>query len=173
MNVLYISFWVKSVLLLYMDVIFWNIKILNWSEKNWIIILIIIIISLGQLLLSYIANTSCTHTHTHPHTHTSVAIQVVAVRRIGGAMNRGGVNAPFRQFRWRSMARCCIIQINAGDSVFAIVLGVFRIWNISRPNSDANSWEEVLSVDTNSSRHFPRRSSKNCDLQFANCDRQT
>ena len=31
----------------------------------------------------------------------------------------------------------------------------------------------LLSVDTNSLRHLPRRSSKNCDLQFANSDRQT
>ena len=31
----------------------------------------------------------------------------------------------------------------------------------------------MLSVDTNSFRHLPRRSSNNCDLQFANCDKQT
>ena len=30
---------------------------------------------------------------------------------------------------------------------------------------------EVLSVDTNILRHLPRRSSKNSELQFANCDR--
>ena len=30
-----------------------------------------------------------------------------------------------------------------------------------------------MSVDTHSWRHLPRRSSKNCDLPFANCDRQT
>ena len=29
----------------------------------------------------------------------------------------------------------------------------------------------MLSVNTNSLRHLPRRSSKNCDLQFANSDR--
>ena len=29
----------------------------------------------------------------------------------------------------------------------------------------------MISVDMNSLRHLPRRSSKNCDLQFANCDR--
>ena len=28
-----------------------------------------------------------------------------------------------------------------------------------------------MSVDTNSLRHLPRRSCKNCDLQFANTDR--
>ena len=31
--------------------------------------------------------------------------------------------------------------------------------------------KDILSDDTNSWRHFPRRSSKNCDLQFANTDR--
>ena len=31
----------------------------------------------------------------------------------------------------------------------------------------------VLSIDTNSVRHLPRRPSNNCDLQLANCDRQT
>ena len=41
------------------------------------IILIIIVISLGQILLSHIANTSRTHAH--------VAVQVVAVRWVGGA----------------------------------------------------------------------------------------
>ena len=35
---------------------------------------------------------------------------------------------------------------------------------------DANSREELLSVDTNSLRHLPRRSGKNCNLQFANSD---
>ena len=35
------------------------------------------------------------------------------------------------------------------------------------------SWEEVTSMDTNMLRHLPRRSNNNCDLQFANCDRQT
>ena len=29
----------------------------------------------------------------------------------------------------------------------------------------------MLSVDTNNLRHVPRRSSKNCDLEFANTDR--
>ena len=32
--------------------------------------------------------------------------------------------------------------------------------------------DRILSDDTNSYRHFPRRSSKNCDLLFANTDRQ-
>ena len=59
--------------------------------KYGIIILIIIIISLGKILLSYIANTSCTHTctrvRTHAHvyarvqTHTAVAaVQIITIR---------------------------------------------------------------------------------------------
>ena len=56
--------------------------------KYRIIILIIIVISLGQIVLSYIANTSRTHarthahacTRTHAHTHTAVAaVQVIAI----------------------------------------------------------------------------------------------
>ena len=45
------------------------------------------------------------------------------------APKRDGVNAPFRRFRWRSMASHCLIKIHsrAGDSILAIVLGVFRI----------------------------------------------
>ena len=67
-------------------------------------ILIIIIISLGQILLSYIANTSRTHARTHARTHgrththsrppTTVAVQVVAVRWVC-APNHEEVNAPF------------------------------------------------------------------------------
>ena len=57
--------------------------------KYRIIILIIIIISLGQILLSYIANTSCTHAcqrtraHACASTHTAVAtaVQVSAIHR--------------------------------------------------------------------------------------------
>ena len=47
----------------------------------------------------------------------------------------------------------------------------FRVYKNSRLNWDANSWQDMLSDDTVSFRHLPRRSSKNCDLQFANGDR--
>ena len=70
-------------------------------------ILIIIIISLGKVLLSYIANTSrthaCTHArmyvHTHAHTHThsrtcSHQPTTIAVRWVG-APTHDEVNAPF------------------------------------------------------------------------------
>ena len=51
--------------------------------KYRIIILIIIIFSLGQILLSYIANM---HMHMLARTpaHTAVAVQVVAVRWVAG-----------------------------------------------------------------------------------------
>ena len=50
-------------------------------------------------------------------------------------------------------------------------LGCFsRIKKNARPIWDANSWQDMLSVDRNSLRHHPRRSGKNCDLQFANTD---
>ena len=42
-----------------------------------------------------------------------------------------------------------------------------------KPNYDANSREEGPTVDTNSLIYLQRRSSKNCDLQFANNDRHT
>ena len=82
--------------------------------KYWIIILNIIIISLGRISLSYIANTPRTHARTHSrirtHQSTAVAVHVVAVRWAGGgAPNHDGVNTPFRLFRWRSMAGRCFI----------------------------------------------------------------
>ena len=53
-------------------------------------------------------------------------------------------------------------------------LGTFLmvIDTLSKPNWDANSWQDVLFVDTNSLRHLTKRLSTNCDLQFANCHRQ-
>ena len=85
--------------------------------KYRIIILIIIIISLGQILLSYIANTSCMHAHTPPSPFR------LSLFDGSVAPNRDRVNAHFRQFCWRSMAGRRFIQINsrAGDSVFVIV----------------------------------------------------
>ena len=66
-----------------------------------------------------------------------------------------------------------IQQTLARGSVFAIVFGRFSRIKNARPNCDAISQEDVglLSVDTNSLRHLPRRSSKKCDLQFENSDR--
>ena len=48
----------------------------------------------------------------------------------------------------------------------------FPYAKIARPNWDAKSGQDVLLVDTNSLRQIPIQSSKNCDLQLANIDRQ-
>ena len=97
--------------------------------KYRMIILIIIIISLGKILLSYIANTSRTHTRACAHTHTPPSPFRLSLLDGSVAPNRDRGNAPFRRFRWRSMAGRCYIQLSsgAGDSVFVIVLGVFRV----------------------------------------------
>ena len=73
--------------------------------KYRIIILSIIIISLGEILLSYIANTSRTpaltharaYTHTYEHTPPSQFRFDASV-----APKRDEANAPFRLFRWHS-----------------------------------------------------------------------
>ena len=132
--------------------------------KYRIIISIIIIISLGQILSSYIANTSlatCAHTH-------------VTANVVDGSLapNRDAVNVHF----WRVVGDQWPVagsfnKQSRGRHSVREFLGVFPYKKIARPNWDATSWEEVLSVDTNSLRHLPRRSSQNCDLQFANSDR--
>ena len=85
------------------------------------IILIIIVISLGQILLSYITNTSRTHAHTHLRTHThtrthsrehthpyiAVAVQDVAVRWVSGDQTMTELTPHFRRFSWRTMAGRC------------------------------------------------------------------
>ena len=72
-----------------------------------------------------------TRAHTHPHTQTVTPPSPFRLSLFDGSVapNRDGVIAPIRWFRWRSMTGRCFIQINsrAGDSVFAIVLGVFRV----------------------------------------------
>ena len=62
------------------------------SMKYRKMILIIIIISLGQILLSYIANTSRTRIRTRPP--STIAVQVVDARWVS-APNHDEVNAPF------------------------------------------------------------------------------
>ena len=82
--------------------------------KYWIIILSIIIISLGQISLSYIANTSRMHANIRAHAHTNPPPSPFRLSLFdgsggGGAPNHDGVNTPFRRFRWRSMAGRCFI----------------------------------------------------------------
>ena len=91
-------------------------------------IIFCIIISLGQVLLSHIANTLHTHARTHPHTCTHSRFRL-SLFNGSVAPNHDGVNASLRRFGWQSMDGRCFIQINsrAGVSVFAIILGVFRV----------------------------------------------
>ena len=96
--------------------------------KYRIIILIIIIISLGKILLSYIANTSCTHAraHTHASTHTHAAVQVIAICwRPTVTARSAGDNAD----SW-------VIQINtrAGDPISPRFWMFFAYKKIARPN---------------------------------------
>ena len=67
----------------------------------------------------------CKHT-THARARTSTPPFRLSLFDGSVAPNRDGVNAPFRR---RSMAGRCFIQINSRvcDSIFAIVLGVFRV----------------------------------------------
>ena len=133
------------------------------------IFLIIIIISLDQILLSYIANTSRTRAHAHTHAHTQravAAVNIIAIRLVCGAQ-------PWRPALLATMAgRWPLEWTLALAARFPRSFGcISRIKKIARPNWDANLWQDVLSDDTNSLRHLPRRSSKNCDLQFVNFDR--
>ena len=109
----------------------WELAVCLICMKYRIIILIIIIISLGEILLSFIANTSrkyaLIHARTrlharthrracvHTHTHTAVAVQVWCV---------GGAQAwqswlPFSPVPLAFMAGSWVIQINtrAGDPI--------------------------------------------------------
>ena len=94
-------------------------------------ILIIIIVSVGQILLSYIANTSRTHARILADTHSPTHHH----RRSGCycSMGRWGPTVTeltsLRRFRWRSMVGHCFIQMQSrsSDSVFVIVVGVFSV----------------------------------------------
>ena len=93
-----------------------------------------------------------------------------------GAHNHDSVIDSWLGAPFSTLARQCrslAIQINryAGDPISPRFLKFFAYKKIARPNWDANSWQNMLSDDTDSLRHLPRRSSKNCDLQFANTDR--
>ena len=94
--------------------------------KYMIIILIIIIIRLGQILLSYIANTSNTHTCVHTDTPPSP----FRLSRFDGSLapNRDAVTTPFR----RVVAGRGFIQINTrtGDTVSASLWVFFAYKNL-------------------------------------------
>ena len=158
--------------------------------KYRIIILIIIIISLDQILSSYIANTS--HTRTHARTHTRTHVRTHARTRkhtythalthtcthshtrpspfrlslFDGflAPNRNTVNVPFRRMAINGRSLVHSNKHSPGRYGVRECFGVFAYKKIVRPNWDTNSWQDVLLVDTNSLRHLPRRSSKNFDI---------
>ena len=73
---------------------------------------IIIIISLGQILLSYIANTSHTHAHTHALTHTHTQPPTHNRRcSMNRCAQRRSYKPPIFDDR-ETMAGWCFIQIN-------------------------------------------------------------
>ena len=112
--------------------------------KYRIIILIIIIISLGQIL--YIIYT---RTHTQAHRAPTQCRHHPSCR-----CYTGGVRPTMTKIRH-------LFTCSTGNE-----------WPVGA-SLKQQSREDVLSVNTNSWRHLPKRSSKNCDLQFANTDRQT
>ena len=125
----------------------------------------------------------------HARLHPPTAVQVVAVRWVG--VRPTMMNAPFLTVPLAMNGRS-VLHSNKQSRMRRDILDSFwcflRIKKIlgrtetltryrmcfqsKRSVWDSNSWQDVLSVDTNSLRHLPRRSSKNCDLQFANFDRQ-
>ena len=140
--------------------------------KYRIIILIIILISLGKISLSYIANTSRTHartrtlanTHTPPHPDRCCSLY-----RCAQSVRHGWAHR-FRSSRGNGRSVIHWNKQHAGNSVLTIGLGFFAYKTNSRPNWDANWWQDMLSGDTISLRHLPRRSSKN--LQPAVCEQR-
>ena len=116
----------------------WKSSVCVICMKYRIIILIIIIISLGQILLSYISNTSRTHAshtgiHSRTHSRTRTHPPPFRLSLFDGSVAANhdtvnAVNAGSAGDQWPS-CRCFFTQIKsrAGDSVFVIVLGVFRV----------------------------------------------
>ena len=135
--------------------------------KYRLLILIIIIISPGQILLSYIANTTPMHAHTHTRTHARTRTHT----------HRRGVHCSMGRWRPPVTARSagdndsrCFIQINTrerGRPGLPHVLCFSRIKKLLGL-SEMRTRERMY---CQSIRHLPRRSSKNCDLQFDNSDR--
>ena len=117
--------------------------------KYRILIFIIIIISLGQILLSYIANTSCTHacprtcahacvsTHTHTYTHTHTPPSPPPYRLALFICDQPWPTAPLA-----FIAGSRVIEINtrATHPIFPRFLMFFAYKKIARPTWNANSW---------------------------------
>ena len=119
------------------------------------IILIIIIISPGQILLSYIANTSRTHACTHAHAHTRTP------RWRSGFRCSMGRCRPFRWRQWPSLLHSN--KHMRGRRGFPHVVCVFRVHKnyeqfetspkmieqeLQFDNSDRMRFKENYSIDT-------------------------
>ena len=112
------------------------------------IMLIIIIISLGQIFLSYISNTSRTHTRTHAHTHTRTHTHTHAHhhRRSGCRCSMGRWRptvtelTPLFTFRLAICSLLHAIKHSRGPLGFPRCRVFFAYTKIARPNWHANSW---------------------------------
>ena len=138
----------------------------RWSSEEWILSNLVSTILFVDCYKHYVIipkphsssreeiNYHCNVLIGHGHLCDSV--------RRRSTMTVGLLTAVAGSFKW-IFGRHCL-----RDSVWK-----FFAYKKARPNWDANSWHDVLSDDRDSYRHFPRRSSKNRDLPFANTDRQT
>ena len=112
-----------------------------------IIVLIIIVIRLGQIILSYMASTSLMHACTHAHSHTL-------------ACAHRPTHPPPSPSRLSLLHGRCAPKHDEHTPSFRL----FRCQLVT--GCTVSRYEQL-------ERHLPRRSSKNCDLQFANTDRKT
>ena len=151
--------------------------------KYRIIIFIIIIISLDKILSSYIANTSRTHARTYARAHSRTLAHIRAHAHAHPHTPVGCFGAPNPDSvmvgrtlsdAGETMADRRLIEINRRTShPISQRFWKFFAYKKMLGRTETRTRDMILSDDANSYRHFPRRSSKNCDLQFANDDRQT
>ena len=107
----------------------------------------------------------CTRTHTPTHRRPGCRCSMGRC-----APNHDKVNAPFLHVPLAMNGRSVLYSNKQSHMRRSIrdMLGCFPSIIFFRPNS----WQDVLSVIPKIYRHLPRRSSKNCDMQFANTDRK-
>ena len=102
--------------------------------KYRIIFLIIIIISLGQILLSYIANTSRTHERTHERTHASTLVRTHPRERVH-TPPPPPTHTPPSPYRYsKGLCQPTVSARSAGD----------------------NSWSMAIEIKTGTGGRFPR-----------------